>query len=84
MEPRDHLFTIWLTKKDWDAMPFLEEICIASAQVVNNKPVTIYTNHELHLSFLDRTITKVEKIPQELLDHVAKITDNLAHQSDDL
>ena len=82
MEPRDHLFTIWLTKKDWDAMPFLEEICIASAQVVNNKPVTIYTNNELHLAFLDRTITKVEKIPQELLDHVAKITDNLAHQSD--
>lgn len=82
MESRDHLFTIWLTKKDWDAMPFLEEICVASAQVANNKPITIYTNHKLHLSFLDRTITKVEQIPEDLMNHVNSITDNLAHQSD--
>ena len=82
MEPRDHLFTIWLTKKDWDAMPFLEEICIASAQIVNKKPVTIYTNHELHLSFLDRQITHIERIPEELMIQVEAITDNLAHQSD--
>lgn len=78
----DHIFTIWLTDNDWDAMPFLNEICIASAQISNKKPITIYTNHKLHLSFLDRTITKVEMIDQDLLDHVSKITDNKAHQSD--
>lgn len=78
----DHIFTIWLTDKDWAAMPFLDEICIASAQVVNKKPITIYTNHKLHLSFLDRTITKVEMIDEDLLKHVETITDNKAHQSD--
>lgn len=82
MEPRDHLFTIWLTDNDWDAMPFLDEICIASAQVANNKPITIYTNHKLHLSFLDRTITKVEMIDEHLLKIAEEISDNKAHQSD--
>lgn len=82
MESKNHLFTIWLTNKDWDAMPFLEEICVASAQIANNRPVTIYTNHKLHLSFLDRTITKVEQIPDEIMMQVEAITDNLAHQSD--
>lgn len=82
MESRDHLFTVWLTDNDWDAMPFLQEICVASAQVANNKPVTIYTNHELHLSFLDRTITKVELLDESLMEHVKTITDNKAHQSD--
>ena len=44
---QDHLFTIWLTDKDWDGMPYLWEICIASVQVFNKKKVTIYTNHKL-------------------------------------
>lgn len=82
MESRDHLFTVWLTNNDWDAMPYLQEICVASAQVMNRKPVTIYTNHELHLSFLDRKITHVEKIPEELMTMAETITDNKAHQSD--
>lgn len=82
MESSNHLFTIWLTKNDWDAMPYLQEICVASAQVMNKRPVTIYTNHELHLSFLDRKITKIEKIPEEVMTIVETITDNLAHQSD--
>lgn len=82
MESKDHLFTVWLTDKDWDAMPYLNEICVASAQVANKKSITIYTNHKLHLSFLDRTITKIEQIPDEIMRHVQKITDNKAHQSD--
>lgn len=82
MEPRNHLFTIWLTDKDWDAMPFLWEICIASAQVQNRKPITIYTNHKLHLSFLDRQLTHIEILPDEVLENAEKLTSNKAHQSD--
>ena len=79
----NHLFTIWLTDKNWDGMPLLNEICIASAQVHNNVPVTIYTNNKLHLSFLDRTITKIVEIPDELLDEAYEYCGyNKAHVSD--
>ena len=79
----NNLFTIWLIDKDWDGMPLLNEICIASAQVYSNIPITIYTNHKLHLSFLDNTITKIEMIPNELMNKAIKICgDNKAHQSD--
>lgn len=79
----NHVFTIWLTDKDWDGMPLLNEICIASAQVYFNKPVTIYTNHKLHLSFLDRRITHIEQIPDTWMeDAIQYCGDNKAHQSD--
>ena len=80
------IFTIWLTDNDWDAMPFIYELCIASWQVFNpKKKIIIYTNHKLHLSFLDRQITDVRQLddfyPETYLR--AKIlTDNKAHQSD--
>lgn len=80
------LFTIWLTDNDWDGMPYLYELCIASWQVMNpNRKITIYTNNELHLSFLDRTITNVAKIQAHfpgLYETAAALTDNKAHQSD--
>lgn len=79
----DHLFTIWLTDNDWDGMPYLWEICIASAQVFSGKKVTIYTNHKLHLSFLDRKITEVIPIDNELMEMAESIDPNSkAHQSD--
>lgn len=80
------IFTIWLTDKDWGAMPYLYEVCIASWQVMNpNRKVTIYTNHDLHLSLLDRKITNVCKIQAHfpgLYEKAAELTDNKAHQSD--
>ena len=80
------IFTIWLSNNDWDAMPYLYEICIASWQVMNpNRKITIYTNNELHLSFLDRTITNVCKLQTHfpgLYEEACKITSNKAHQSD--
>jgi len=80
------LFTIWLTNNDWDGMPYLYELCIASWQIMNpGRKITIYTNNELHLSLLDRTITNVAKIQAHfpgLYEKAAKITDNKAHQSD--
>ena len=80
---QDHLFTIWLTDKDWDGMPYLWEICIASAQVFNKKKITIYTNHKLHLSFLDRKITEVIQLDKDLVDMAEQIDpDSKAHQSD--
>lgn len=83
MEPKDHLFTIWLTDNDWDGMPYLWEICIASAQVFNKKKVTIYTNHKLHLSFLDRKITEVIQLDKDILDKAYNINpSSKAHQSD--
>ena len=80
------IFTIWLTDNDWDAMPFLYELCIASWQVFNpNKKIIIYTNHELHLSFLDRQITDVRQLNDfypETYIKAAILSKNKAHQSD--
>ena len=80
------IFTIWLTDEDWGAMPYLYEICIASWQVLNpNRKVTIYANHPLHLSFLDRTITEVRQLDScfpGLYENAAEISDLRAHQSD--
>lgn len=81
------IFTIWLTNKDWDAMPYLYEICIASWHSFNpNRKVIIYTNHKLHLSFLDRTITEVRLIQDyfpDLYENAMKLNVyNKAHQSD--
>lgn len=82
----DEIFTIWLTDKDWAAMPFVYELCIASWQVFNpNKKIVIYTNHELHLSFLDRTITEIRFVQAyfpEIYGRAIELTDNKAHQSD--
>lgn len=81
------IFTIWLTNKDWDAMPYLYELCIASWHVFNpEREVIIYTNHELHLSFLDRHVTKIKKIQDEFPGLYQKAMElnvyNKAHQSD--
>lgn len=80
------LFTIWLTDKDWGAMPYIYELCIASWQVMNpNRKVVIYANHPLHLSLLDRTITEVRQLDDYfpgLYEKAANTTDNKAHQSD--
>ena len=80
------IFTIWLTDNDWDAMPFLDEICIASWQIFNpNKKIIIYTNHKLHLSFLNRQITEIRDITdyyEQEYNYAISITDNKAHQSD--
>lgn len=80
------IFTIWLTDKDWDAMPYLYEICIASWKVFNpNRDIIIYSNHKLHFSFLDRTIIKVIQLDEEfpgLYDKAAEICDLRQHQSD--
>ena len=79
----DHIFTIWLTDKDWDGMPYLYELCIASMQVYSGKPVTIYTNHKLHLSFLDRKITNIAFVPIDYMTEAMAIDLNSkAHQSD--
>lgn len=80
------LFTIWLTNKEWGAMPYMYELCIASWQVMNpNRKIVIYSNHNLHFSLLDRTITEVRQINHYfpgLYDAAAALTDNKAHQSD--
>lgn len=80
------LFTIWLTDKEWGAMPYMYELCIASWQVMNpTKKVVIYANHNLHLSLLDRTITEIRQIKDYfpgLYEKAISITDNKAHQSD--
>ena len=80
------LFTIWLTNNDWDGMPYLYELCIASWQVMNpDKKVVIYANHNLHLSLLDRTITEIRQINDyfpQVYENAIQLTDNKAHQSD--
>ena len=80
------LFTIWLTDKEWGAMPYMYELCIASWQVMNpNRKVVIYANHNLHLSLLDRTITEIRLLDNYfpgLYEKAASITQNKAHQSD--
>lgn len=80
------LFTIWLTDEEWGAMPYMYELCIASWQVMNPKrKVVIYSNHNLHLSFLDRTITEIRQINDYfpgLYDTAVALTDKKAHQSD--
>ena len=80
------LFTIWLTDNDWDGMPYLYELCIASWQVMNpNRKIVIYANHNLHLSLLDRTITEIRQLNDyfpTLYDTAAVLTDKKAHQSD--
>lgn len=80
------LFTIWLTDREWGAMPYLYELCIASWQVMNPKrKIVIYSNHNLHFSLLDRTITEVRQIKSYfpgLYDTAITISNNKAHQSD--
>ena len=80
------IFTIWLTKNNWDAMPYIYELFIASWHIFNpNRDVIIYTNNELHLSFLDRHITKIRKLDEffpGLYEQAKNITDNIQHQSD--
>lgn len=80
------LFTIWLTDREWGAMPYLYELCIASWQVMNpNRKIVIYANNKLHLSLLDRTITEIRQLDDYfpgLYDYATKITTNKAHQSD--
>ena len=50
------LFTIWLTDNDWDGMPYLYELCIASWQVMNpNRKITIYTGSTAAIT--DTTLT---------------------------
>ena len=82
----DKIFTIWLTDNDWDAMPFLYEICIASWYIFNpDKNIVIYTNHKLHLSFLDRNVTEIRLLQDfypEVYNNAIELTDNKAHQSD--
>lgn len=67
-------------------MPYFYELCIASWQVMNpNREIQIYTNHKLHLSFLDRTITKVIDLNDKYGDVLEYATENLVgfeHQSD--
>lgn len=81
------IFTIWLTNKhDWDAMPYIYELCIASWHIANpDREIIIYSDSELHLSFLDRTITKIIKIQEAfpgLLEKAEKITQSITHKSD--
>lgn len=80
------IFTIWITDREWGAMPYLYEICIASWQVMNPKRrIVIYTNHNLHLSFLDRKITEIRQLDDYfpgLYQEACKICELPAHQSD--
>ena len=80
------IFTIWFTDKDWDAMPFLYEICIASWHVFNpDTKIIIYTNHHLHLTFLDRSVTEIRNIKDYYIEdynYAINMTNNKAHQSD--
>lgn len=86
MDDTAPIFTIWLTDREWGAMPYLYEICIASWQVFNpDRKIIIYSNHNLHLSFLDRTITEVRNVNSYfpgLYTKAEQISDKPAHQSD--